>query len=221
VRRNVASHLPEATFTTKDIVYDAPTLKPYLETHNALVIGPGLGRGPQVTRFVREVLAQRPQGGSVIDADALVALSEIPEWWALLGPNTVLTPHSGELERLVGQPLGDEPLWVLAGRLAQQWGCVLLAKGPFTCIAEPSGQVYVWPRPNSALATGGTGDVLAGICGGLLAQGCSAAEAARLAVGVHGLAAERVIDGRGWRTLLASDLVAEVPAVLASLTRRR
>jgi len=174
-----------------------------------------------VTAFVRDVLAQRPQGGSVLDADALVALSEIPDWWTLLGPNTVLTPHSGELERLVGHKLGDEPPWELAGRLAQQWNCVLLAKGPFTCIAEPSGQVHVWPRPNAALATGGTGDVLAGLCGGLLAQGCSAPEAARLAVGVHGLAAQRVIDGRRWRTLLASDLVAEVPAVLASLTRRR
>jgi NAD(P)H-hydrate epimerase len=221
VRRNVASHLPEATFTTTDVGYDAAALKPYLETHTALVVGPGLGRGPDVTSFVRDVLLQRPRGGSVIDADALVALAEIPDWWTLLGPNTVLTPHSGELERLVGDKLGDEPLWALAGRLAQQWKCFLLAKGPFTCIAEPSGQVHVWPRANAALATGGTGDVLAGLCGGLLAQGCSAPEAARLAVGVHGLAAERALASRGWRTLLASDLVTEVPAVLASLTRRR
>jgi NAD(P)H-hydrate epimerase len=221
VRRNVASHLPEATFTVHDVTTDAAPLKPYLETHNALVIGPGLGRGPSVTSFVQDVLRQRPNGGSVIDADALVALSEIPEWWTLLGSNTVLTPHAGELQRLVGHDLGDEPLWILAARLAQQWGCVLLAKGPFTCVAEPNGQVNVWPRANPALATGGTGDVLAGLCGGLLAQGCSASEAARLAVGVHGLAAERVIEGRGWRTLLASDLVSEIPAVLATLTRRR
>jgi NAD(P)H-hydrate epimerase len=221
VRRNVASHLPEATFTVQDVTGDVAPLKPYLETHSCLVIGPGLGRGPSVTSFVHDVLRQRPRGGNVIDADALVALSEIPEWWTLLGPNTVLTPHTGELERLVGHDLGEEPLWVLAGRLAQQWGSVLLAKGPFTCIAEPGGKVHVWPRANPALATGGTGDVLAGLCGGLLAQGCSAPEAARLAVGVHGLAAERVIEGRGWRTLLASDLVVEVPAVLASLTRRR
>jgi NAD(P)H-hydrate epimerase len=81
--------------------------------------------------------------------------------------------------------------------------------------------VSVWPRPNAALATGGTGDVLAGICGGLLAQGMPTWDAARLAVGVHGLAAERILVQRGWRTLLASDLPEEVPAVLAELSRSR
>src|SRR5207248_7397157 len=124
----------------------------------------------------------------------LVALSEIPEWWDLLDANVVLTPHSGELERLVGHPLGSEkPLWVHASQLAQQWGCVLLAKGPFTCVAAPDGRVDVWPRANPALATGGTGDVLAGITAGLLAQDISAWDAARLAVVVHALAAERIV----------------------------
>jgi NAD(P)H-hydrate epimerase len=131
----------------------------------------------------------------------------------------VLTPHAGELERLAGDV--GEPLWDHAARLARQWGCVLLAKGPFTCVAGPDGLVDVWPRANPALATGGTGDVLAGICGGLLAQGLSAWDAARLAVGVHALAAERITQTRAWRTLLASDLPAEVPAVLEALTRPR
>src|SRR5207248_7410162 len=135
----------------------------------------------------------------------LVALSEIPEWWDLLDANVVLTPHSGELERLVGHPLGSEkPLWVHAGELAAQWGVVLLAKGPFTCVAAPDGRVDVWSRANPALSTGGTGDVLAGVTAGLLAQGLATWDAARLAVGVHGLAAERVVRGRTWRTLLAS-----------------
>jgi NAD(P)H-hydrate epimerase len=223
VRHTVAAHLPEATFTVEDVSRDVGPLADYLETHNALVIGPGLGRGPAITDFVRNVLRLRSQGGSVIDADALFALSEIPEWWTLLGPNTILTPHAGELERLVGGPLGDEPPWQSAGRLAQRWGCVLIAKGPFTSVAEPNGQVHVWPRANPALATGGTGDVLAGICGGLLAQVSSAADAARLAVGVHALAAESIVRRRGWRTLLASDLFEEIPAVLSDLapTQRR
>ena len=106
-----------------------------------------------------------------------------------------------------------------AGRLAQQWGCVLIAKGPFTCIANPDGRVDVWPRANSALATGGTGDVLAGMCAGFLAQNLSGWDAGRLAVGVHGLAAERIVATRGWRTLLASDLLPELPATLGSLTK--
>jgi NAD(P)H-hydrate epimerase len=88
-------------------------------------------------------------------------------------------------------------------------------------VAAPNGEVHVWPRPNAALATGGTGDVLAGMCGGLLAQGCAPYDAARLAVGAHALAAERVITRRRWRTLLASDLFAEIPAVLAELATRR
>jgi NAD(P)H-hydrate epimerase len=88
-------------------------------------------------------------------------------------------------------------------------------------VAQPNGRVAVWPRANPALATGGTGDVLAGLTAGLLAQSPDAWAAARLAVGVHGLAAERVSAARQWRTLLASDLLVEVPAVLGALTRRR
>jgi len=222
VRRTVAAHLPEATYTVEDVELHAEKLKTYLEGHQAVVIGPGLGRGPDVTRFVLEVVRNRANGKLVIDADALVAIGETPEWWTLLPRETVLTPHAGELARLVGGELPkDEAPWKTAGRLARQWQCVLVYKGPFTSVAEASGSVHVWPHANPALATGGTGDVLAGVCGGLLAQGCSAAEAARLAVAVHGLAAERVTRQHGWRTLLASDLFAEIPAVLAGLTQPR
>src|SRR4029077_7174387 len=90
-----------------------------------------------------------------------------------------------------------------------------------TSVAAPNGEVHVWPRPNAALATGGTGDVLAGMCGGPLAQRCAPYGAARLAVGAHALAAERVITRRRWRTLLASDLFVEIPAVLNELATRR
>jgi NAD(P)H-hydrate epimerase len=156
----------------------------------------------------------------VLDADALFALAELGDWPQLVDHNTVLTPHSGELERLVGQKLSDDqPLWIHASGLARQWGCVLVAKGPFTCVAMPDGRVDVWPRANPALATGGTGDVLAGVTAGFLAQGLAPADAARLAVGVHGLAAERLVNRRGWRTLLASDLLDELPGALSALTR--
>ncbi|MCA1644413.1 MAG: NAD(P)H-hydrate dehydratase [Chloroflexi bacterium] len=224
VRLSTATHLPEVTYTSTDVrpgdgAVAARMLEAYLQSHSAVVLGPGLGRDGASTAFVAELLRLRPHEHSlVVDADGLFALAELPDWWTLLGPNVVLTPHAGELERLVGHPLGpEEPLWVHAGRLARQWGCVLLAKGPFTCIAQPDGRVDVWPHANAALATGGTGDVLAGVTGGLLAQGLSAWDAARLAVGIHGLAAQRVLQARRWRTLLASDLLAELPAVLAEL----
>jgi hydroxyethylthiazole kinase-like uncharacterized protein yjeF len=226
VRVNTAAHLPEVTYTEHDIVSSdgaaaAELLGSPLRAASSVVLGPGLGRGPGTTAFVREILRLRPpEQRLVLDADALFALSEIEGWPGMLGPNAVLTPHSGELERLVGGALSPtEPAWVQAGRLARAWGCVLIAKGPFTCIAAPDGRVDVWPRANPALATGGTGDVLAGVCGGVLAQGLPAWDGARLAVGVHGLAAELVLHRRAWRTLLASDLLTELPAALGALAR--
>jgi NAD(P)H-hydrate epimerase len=94
-----------------------------------------------------------------------------------------------------------------------------VAKGPFTCVAAPDGRVDVWPRANSALATGGTGDVLAGVTAGLLAQGLTTWDAARLGVGIHGMAAAKVLLDRGWRTLLATDLFDYLPFVLEELAR--
>lgn len=224
VRLNVAGHLPEVTFTVDDVrsgdgASAAQALQPYLEAQQSVTVGPGLGRSAAITEFVAEVLRLRSRDHRlVVDADALFALSELADWPARLGPQAVITPHSGELERLLGHELGaDEPLWAHAGRLAQQWACVLVAKGPFTCVAAPDGRVDVWPHANPALATGGTGDVLAGVIGGLLAQRMAAWDAARLGVGVHALAAERLIAARHWRTLLASDLFDYLPAVLAEL----
>ncbi|MDQ6674345.1 MAG: NAD(P)H-hydrate dehydratase [Chloroflexota bacterium] len=231
VRLNTAVHLPEVTYTENDVVCAdgaaaALLLATRLAAASSVVVGPGLGRGPGTTAFVHAILTQRkPEQRLVLDADALFALAHIEGWPRLLGSNAVLTPHSGELEHLVGSELDPaEPAWIQAGRLAREWGCVLIAKGPFTCIAAPDGRVDVWPHANPALATGGTGDVLAGICGGLLAQGLTAWDGARLAVGAHGLAAEGVLQRRRWRTLLASDLLHELPATLQTLwaaSRRR
>ena len=204
VRLNVAAHLPEVTFTQQDIRADdgraaARALEGYLQSHNALVVGPGLGRGPAITAFVRraaEATCARSRTWFSTPT-GLFALSELPDWPELLGPNAMLTPHSGELERLVGQRRSTaEPVWAQAGRLGRAVGLRPVAKGPFTMRRRADGRVDVWPRANAALATGGTGDVLAGICGGLLAQGLEPWDAARLAVGVHGLAAERVVTQR-------------------------
>jgi NAD(P)H-hydrate epimerase len=228
VRLNVAAHLPEATFTETDVRADsgpagAAALEPYLRSHTCVVIGPGLGRSPSITAFLDDVLRLRPpEQPVVIDADGLVALAELDRWWQRVHPNTILTPHSGELERLIGHQLrAEEPMWVQASRYAQEWGCTLVAKGPFTCIAGPDGRVAVWPRANPALATGGTGDVLAGLAAGAVAQGLASWDAARLAVGIHGLAGQRVTGARNWRTLLASDLFEEIPAAMRAAIRPR
>jgi hydroxyethylthiazole kinase-like uncharacterized protein yjeF len=230
VREAVAAHLPEATFLEQDLDLESDpdgaveVLLPRLQARAALVVGPGLGRSKGTIRFVRRLLEARAQSmvdgaGVVVDGDALYALAEWPGWWEHIGPGAVLTPHSGELARLVGEqsdPAGMSS-WELAGRFAQHWQCVLVAKGPFTCVGRPDGQVEVWSRANPALATAGTGDVLAGLCGGLLAQGAPPWDAARVAVAVHARAAQAVQERNAWRTILASDLLTEIPAQLAQL----
>ena len=225
-RQTVAGHLPEVTYAQAEL--EPEQLRPYVGSHAAVVIGPGLGREASTVRFFHELLRMRREvapadQGLVVDADGLYALAEEAEWWTLLGPNAVVTPHGGELARLTGGERGADTEWAHAAQLASRWGCCLVAKGPFTCVARPDGRVVVWPRANPALATGGTGDVLAGILGGLLAQGASMWDASRVAVAAHAVAAQRILALRHWRTLLASDLLLELPAALATLaaTRRR
>jgi NAD(P)H-hydrate epimerase len=229
VQQAIASRLPEATFLGDELRIEADPhaateqVSAALETHSTLVLGPGLGRSSATTAFVAGVLRSRkPDAPVVIDADGLYALSEIPQWQAHMSANVVLTPHAGELQRLVGSATpSDAAPWQQARELAQQWRCMLVAKGPFTSVADGEGRTDVWPHANPALATGGTGDVLAGLCGGLIAQGSAPGDAARLAVVVHALVAQRIVGSRGWRTLLASDMLDELPSVLAAATQRR
>jgi ADP-dependent NAD(P)H-hydrate dehydratase / NAD(P)H-hydrate epimerase len=231
VRGAVAGHTPEITYAPRDVDPERDpdagleALGPLLEACDVLALGPGLGRADGTQRFVRGLLERRarvaPASPAVVDADALFVLAEWPEWWAHTGPNVVLTPHSGELARLAGPRPASETPWVEAARLSGAWGVVLVAKGPFTSVARPDGRVAVWPRANPALATGGTGDVLVGMVAGLIAQGATPFDAARLAVAAHGLAAQAVLDRTGWRSLLASDLLPEIPRVLARLGASR
>ena len=227
VRQAVVAHVPEATFLEHPFdLQDDPTssvaaLRDRLGT-SVLALGPGLGRAPETLRAVRSILEQRAAAehspGAVVDADALVALAEWPRWWEAIGPGVAITPHAGELRRLVEAAGVEYPdTFEQVGQLARTWGVTLVAKGPFTAIGAPGGRVDVWPHANPALATGGTGDVLGGVCAGLMAQGLESPDAARLAVALHARCATAVTARHGWRTLLASDLVREIPAQMAAL----
>lgn len=125
-------------------------------------------------------------------------------------PTTVLTPHQGEFERLFGEFSTDRRSAVLSA--AEMSNCVVVLKGPETLIAHPDGRLISNDRPNPSLATAGTGDVLAGIIAGLLAQGMDPFWASAAGVWIHSEAAETV--GRG---LIASDLVAALPGILQAL----
>lgn len=179
-----------------------------IDRFGSLVVGPGLGTDPDTAAAIREVVA----GASVplvLDGDGLTAVAAD---LAIIKNRTapiVLTPHDGEFERLAGARPGPDR-FAAARSLADRTGAVVLLKGPVTVVAHPQGEVLVVTSGDARLATAGTGDVLAGIIGGLLAMGVEPFSAAAAGAHVHGRAGA-VGSGRG---LVASDLVARLPLVL-------
>jgi len=190
----------------------------HLRAATAGLLGPGLGRAPATWRLVRELVASidRPL---VLDADALNALAETPERLAGLGPTRVLTPHPGEMARLVGRPTREVQAArrEVAARSAAEWGAVVVLKGARTVVAGPDGRLSEDPHEVPALATGGTGDVLSGVIAGLLAQGSDPYTAAVTGVYLHAEAGRRVQARLGTAGLLASELLPEVPLAMRAL----
>jgi ADP-dependent NAD(P)H-hydrate dehydratase / NAD(P)H-hydrate epimerase len=178
----------------------------------AVVVGPGLGRDERTAAAVRRIVAEVPVA-LVLDADGLNALDgDLSPLRARTAP-AVLTPHAQEYERLVGEPVGDDRL-AAAGRLATASGAVALLKGPGTIVASPAGApVAINPTGGPALASAGTGDVLSGIVGALVARGGEPWWAAAAAAFVHGRAAETA----GHTGLVAGDLIDALPRVLDEL----
>jgi NAD(P)H-hydrate epimerase len=179
------------------------------ERARALAIGPGLGRGDEARGLVRRLLAAT-EVPAVVDADALDGLEPVAR-----RAETVLTPHSGELGRLLDEPSA----WVDAHRLeavervVERFGCVVLLKGADTLIGAPGEGIWVVGENAPALATAGTGDVLTGIIAAFLAKGLDARTAAAAAALAHRRAARAAGRAVG---LVASDVVEALPAALAS-----
>ena len=206
--------------------------------HDALVVGPGLRPGLATAELVRELMAASPgehRPPLVLDAEALRSLASMDGWWEGDRRAAVLTPHAGEFARLRagsgvdpaadGDLVDDDDARVAAAKsAAMAWHQVVVLKGARTVIASPEGEVVVAPFENPALATGGTGDVLAGAIGSLLAQGLTPFAAAQLGVYLHGTAGEAVRERFGDAGLLASDLpeaLATARKRLAALAERR
>jgi NAD(P)H-hydrate epimerase len=208
--------------------------------HDAIVLGPGLRPGLSTTELVRALLAVPDDAAPapspiVLDAEALRSLASVDAWWDAVRRPAVLTPHAGEFARLRaaggidagsdGDLVGDdEARAAAAADAAETWRQVVVLKGAKTVVAAPDGSIAVAPFENPALATGGTGDVLAGVIAALLAQGLAPFDAARLGVYLHGQAAEAVSERLGDAGLLASDLPEAIPHVrrrLAAIAERR
>ncbi|MEL7563117.1 NAD(P)H-hydrate dehydratase [Dehalogenimonas sp. 4OHTPN] len=197
-----------------------------LKEFPAAVIGPGLGQSLSAAAFTRALLAalSRPENralrfAAVLDADALNILSLESEWWQKVDFPAVLTPHPGEMARLAGLAAArvQSDRIELARRCAGLWRQVVVLKGAHTVIASPDGRVAVAPNANPALATAGTGDVLTGIIGGLLAQGLAPFDAARAGVYIHAMAAESVRAALGDCGAVASDLLPHIPRSFKAL----
>lgn len=183
-------------------------IEPYVEKATAVIVGPGLNRHPETTFFIRELLGRCPKP-MVLDADGLNALEGDPKPLAGRNVPVLITPHSGELSRLISKPIPTTPLERIevTRETARSLGVGLVHKGAPTLIATPDGHVWVNHHGNSALATAGTGDVLAGMIGGLVAQGADMLSAACVGCYLHGCAGETAARYRGLRGVIASDLL--------------
>jgi NAD(P)H-hydrate epimerase len=244
----IAAHLVEATYILlpDDMGVLAPdavrVLTEKVEGYDALLIGPGLTQEKPTAEFLQELLggaqmASRRRVGFlrreesetlesgialpplVVDADGLNLLAKIEQWWRLLPPQTILTPHPGEMARLMGCETRD----VVADRIgcvtemAARWGHVVLLKGAYTLVAEPGGRIVVLPFANPALATAGSGDVLAGAIVAMRAQGLPPFEAAVVGGYLHGLAGELAREMMCEVGVGAGDLPNFLPAAIKRL----
>jgi NAD(P)H-hydrate epimerase len=182
-------------------------LAPYLERADAVAIGPGMGRNDETDRLIRDFLS-RCDKPVVIDADAISAFAGQSDLLAGIPAPTIITPHSGELQRLLGAEVPSQALDRVenTAEVAEALGVTLVHKGAPTLVASPGEGLWINSAGNSALAAGGTGDVLTGLVGGLLAQGGQPADAACVACFLHGRAGELAAREMGVRGVIASDL---------------
>lgn len=185
-----------------------------LEKARALLVGPGMGRHPATQQFLLDLL-EHTELPTVVDADGLNALAAAPHVLARHAQGRwILTPHAGEFRRLAddGADLADRIR--TATHYARRWNAVLVLKGSPSIAAGPDGTAFVDPTGSPALATAGTGDVLAGLCTGLLAQGLAPLRAAVCALYLGGAAAARYAETRHAPSMLASDLLDQLPPVI-------
>jgi NAD(P)H-hydrate epimerase len=211
--RDILAHAPEVMglalpghgalgTTDLDALLDAATGKA------ALVVGPGLELGED-SRAVLLALLSQLECPVVLDADGLNALQGHVEPLLRVRAGLVLTPHPGEMARLLGRSTADVQADRLgaARTLARQTGAVVVLKGARSVVSRPDGRVDLNPSGNPGMATGGTGDVLAGLIGALLAQGVPLGDAALIGTHVHGLAGDLAARANGQLGLIASDLL--------------
>lgn len=179
-----------------------------LNKYAVIAVGPGLGRAAGTMNALMDLITLARQEGVplLLDADALNILSWIPDWADFIPEGTVLTPHMGELRRLIPQ-VNEQNLTMLARELCLYTHCTLVVKGYHTRIFTADGDCLVNPTGNPGMAKGGSGDVLTGLIGGLLARGYAPQDAAALGVWIHGYAGDCLSKERTMESYSSRDLV--------------
>lgn len=186
------------------------------EKYDALAFGPGLGTHND-TQLVLKKILNYYNGSMVIDADGLNILSENKTWLNFLRPETILTPHSKEFERLTEKYTDDFERLKAAKQFSIKYNCILILKGAHAAIAMPDGNVFFNSSGNPGLAKGGTGDGLTGIILGLLARGYSSPQAALIGTFIHGYAADLCTKKKSEESLLISDVIEMLPKAFKKL----
>lgn len=184
-------------------------------SQKVLVLGTGLSRNEETQELVRSLI-DNLSFPAVIDADALYALAGCGDLIKKSTYPIVITPHPGEMAHLVGLTVEEVQSHRLqvAEKVAKEWNVIVVLKGAKTLVATPDGRLFINPTGNAGMATGGTGDVLAGMIGAFLAQGMRPEDAATCGVYLHGLAGDEVSRQKGQMGLTALDIVEILPLIL-------
>jgi len=190
-----------------------------IASQDVIAIGPGLGQSNGLRKIVTGVLKAAKGRPTVVDADGLNALAATKQWWRHASGAIVLTPHPGEVKRLLAGAqlrVRSEDRVKAAEALAKRTGAIVVLKGASTLVCDGS-RVFTNTTGNPGMATGGAGDVLTGVIAALLGQGLASFEAAQLGVFVHGRAGDWAAKRQGQVSLIATDLIDGLPAAFQSI----
>lgn len=225
IQSSIASQILEPTYLPLDEsspgtmkAEAATTILGELHQYNSLLVGCGVGREPTTQLAVKRILFESRTIGkpTVVDADGLNILASVPNWPKRFIQKAILTPHPREMARLLGHSdrLDPSERVAIATESARTWNKIVVLKGAYTVVASPDGNTLLSPFANPALASAGTGDVLAGVIAGLLSQGLSLEDAAAAGVYIHGMAGESARDDLGDAGVIASDLLPIIPKTI-------
>jgi hydroxyethylthiazole kinase-like uncharacterized protein yjeF len=208
--------LPETSKQTLSLKAFDPILR-LCENKKAVILGPGIGTVKETQSLILH-LVKTLGLPLILDADALTALATQTKMLPAANPSLILTPHPGEMARLVGATVKEvqEDRIGMSRNFSHAWNAFLVLKGYRTLIATPRKEIIINPTGNPGMATGGTGDVLTGMIGGLISQGRDIPGSLQAAVYLHGLAGDRVAREKGERSLVATDLIEQLSELLQS-----